>query len=405
LKIILSHSGKQHSYQVAKAMNNLHVLEKFYTSGYAGASLQWLSKHLPGDPLQRRYIDGLPTDQVSAHWSFELKEHSIRKILRDPIRARLAVYDRDVRFDQLMSKILRKKKATHFWGFQGSCFESLSSARDSGKKAVVELATAHVTEAKKILGEESTLHPPWASTIDNFDFPPAYEKRLEQEPIVADWVIAASDFTRRTLIHAGIANEKIKVLPLGFSIDHIAYDANVISAYKARPLRVLYAGRVTQRKGIYYLLEAMKHFRANEIELHIVGNLNGAGDLLKPYNSYIHYHGAVAQHAMFEMYQQFDVLALPSLFEGFGLVIVEAMAAGLPVITTSNTIGPELIEENVNGKIVPIRDIEAILRALQFFASMDIDQQKKMKAAARNSAEAFSWERYQMKLGNLLSVL
>lgn len=405
MKISLAHAGKQHSYQVAKAMNELGVLDQFYTSGYANSLIQKLSKNLPGNPFQRRFIEGLPAVKVTANWHFELKENWIRRVKKNPVLARKAVYERDISFDRYMANKILSSTTSHFWGFQGSCHDTLMQATKTGKVSVCELATAHINSAKKILGEESKLHPDWALTIDNLVFPSSYEKRLEEEPHLADHVVAASSFTKATLIEGGVSVQKIKVLPLGCSLDMIPFQLSNFKPYKERPFKLLYAGRVTQRKGMCYLLEALKNFKPSEVELHIIGQMNGAEKLLKPFEDYIHYHGSKSQRALYNSYCDFDALVLPSVFEGFGLVIVEAMAAGLPVITTPNTMGPEMIVEGKNGSLIPIRDVKALEGAITKLITLPADELLAMRVDARESALNFSWDKYQARLSKVLELL
>jgi glycosyltransferase involved in cell wall biosynthesis len=92
-----------------------------------------------------------------------------------------------------------------------------------------------------------------------------------------------------------------------------------------------------------------------------------------------------------------DVFVFPSLFEGFGLVLLEAMAAGLPLITTEHTAGPDLITDGREGFIVPIRSAEAIASKLDWF-SADRDRARQMGLLAQRRATHFTWEAYGTKL-------
>ena len=92
-----------------------------------------------------------------------------------------------------------------------------------------------------------------------------------------------------------------------------------------------------------------------------------------------------------------DVFVFPSLFEGFGLVLLEAMAMGLPIITTTHTAGPDLIEEGREGFIVPIRDANAIAEKLTRLHE-DRSLRDEMSASARRRAKEFTWEDYGAKL-------
>jgi glycosyltransferase involved in cell wall biosynthesis len=402
LKISVSHAGKQHSYHLAAALKQLEVLERFYTSSYVGPGwLQALVKD--NDMLRRRFQPGLASPYVHADWRYELREMWIKARHGRGAAFTEAVYARDVQFDQDMARIIPKADSDTFWGFQGSALETLKASKRAGKRTLLELATAHVTGAKKYLGEEAKLQPDWADSFDNLVFPAAYERRLEEEPFAADFAVAASGFTRQTLVEAGYPTERILYLPLGFEVEHVPY----VNTNKPRqgPLRLLYAGNVTQRKGMAYLLEAIAQIPKSIATLHIVGTVQGSGRAFEAQKELYTYQPAVSQQALFSLYQDYDALVLPTLFEGFGLVLVEAMAAGLPIITTAHSFGPELVEEGKTGYLVPIRDVNALTLAIETMAELSYEGYNAIRMAAREKAVSFSWDVYQTRLATLLSTL
>ncbi|WP_373551437.1 glycosyltransferase family 4 protein [Haliscomenobacter sp.] len=406
MQVILSHSGKQHAYQVAKSLHELGYLAKFYTSSYIShrALQQWLLAQ--GNQFwTRRFVEGLHGNVVDSNWRFEIKELVLRKLQGKSAAVQQAVYDRDVAFDGYVAKKITKSDAAIYWGFQGSSLFSLKAANDRGKVSICELASAHIIAAKQILGEEVRLHPEWADSINNLVFPAAYEQRLVEEPHTASIVISASDFTTQTLLEDGIPLGKIVQLPLGFEVRHIPYQELSKTDITNRPLRLLYAGRITQGKGIKYLLEAVRQMSASEVTLHLIGGIQGSGRALENYKGIFTYHSPVNQLSLFKQYQQYDALVLPSIFEGFGLVIVEALAAGLPVITTSHTFGPNIIQEGKNGYLVPIRNVPALVTALQKLRALNADHYLQMRLAARQSALAYSWDQYQTRLQQFLTTL
>jgi hypothetical protein len=397
--IILSHSGKQHAYYTAHALNELDVLAKFYTSSYIKST--WLQNKLLEIGNQywtRRFIQGVSGDKVDSNWRFELKEVLLRKFTGKSKLVQGLVYSRDVSFDSYVSKKIQKCDISDkiFWGFQGSCHESLKVANQIGMKSICELATAHVTGAKRILGEEKKLNPEWADSIDNLEFPSFYEERLEQEPHLADFVIAASEFTKKTLISDGINESRIIYQPLGFDIHNIPFTAS--RKMSENKFKLLYVGTVTQRKGVKYLLEAMKCLPSSDFELHIFGGIQGTGQALKKYEENFIYHPPVSQKEIYKKYKEYDALVLPTVFEGFGLVIVEAMAAGIPVITTSHSFGAELIKSYENGILIPIRDVGAIVKACEYIANLSEEKYLKLSQNARNSILEFSWDKYTLRL-------
>jgi len=92
-----------------------------------------------------------------------------------------------------------------------------------------------------------------------------------------------------------------------------------------------------------------------------------------------------------------DVFLFPSLFEGFGLVLLEAMAMGLPIVTTSHTAGPDLFEADQEGFIVPIRSAEAIAEKLELLRSQR-DLVDHMGNLAIERSRGFTWETYGRRL-------
>jgi starch synthase len=403
--IILSHSGKQHSYYVAKALLDLGYLQKFFTSSYIGSIwLQNLINSLDLSFWSRRFQSGLGGHYVNSNWKYELEELVARKLKTNSKSVNELVYKRDISFDLDISKRLLKKKYECFWGFQGSSLESLKVANKMQAHSICEMTIAHLPYAQRLLKEEATLHPEWAESIDFTSFPAHYEKRLVEEPYEAKTVIAISDFLKTTLIDGGLDSRKIKVIPLGFDISAIRYVPSTVSL-KNRPLRLLYAGRITQRKGMKYLLQAIKSFSSRDVELHIIGNIHGTGKAFSEYKDLYQFKPGVTQQVLFNMYADYDALVFPSVLEGFGLVTIEAMGAGLPVITTPNTNATELIVNGKNGFVVPIRDTNSIVDAIRAIRNLTDEQFISMREAARGTALQYTWDVHRKQLSDMLTDL
>jgi len=99
--------------------------------------------------------------------------------------------------------------------------------------------------------------------------------------------------------------------------------------------------------------------------------------------------------------REHDLFVFPSLFEGFGLVLLEAMSQGLPCITTPHTAGPDIIDHGRDGFIVPIRDTEQIVASVRKVLT-DPALLPAMKEAALAKAAEWNWQKYEMKLVSLL---
>jgi glycosyltransferase involved in cell wall biosynthesis len=167
-------------------------------------------------------------------------------------------------------------------------------------------------------------------------------------------------------------------------------------------LRALFVGSLGQRKGLSYLFRAVDSM-SPAVELTMIG--------ARPFSPCPALDRALAgvrwisscshQDVLTEMAAH-DVLVFPSLFEGFGLVLLEAMAMGLPVITTAHTAGPDLITEGIEGFIVPIRSPGAIAEKLDLLRR-EPDLRATMGEQARQRAREFTWEQYGRSVAERVS--
>jgi glycosyltransferase involved in cell wall biosynthesis len=159
------------------------------------------------------------------------------------------------------------------------------------------------------------------------------------------------------------------------------------------PLRFIYAGGCSIRKGIPVLLEAWEKAQLREAELTLVGSWQLAVDRLKQLPRGVRFVGPVGPERLREFYRESDVFVFPSFFEGFGLVILEAMACGLPVIASDRSAGPDVLDDSC-GRVVAAGDVEQLVESLRWFGT-NRDRLPGMKKAARIKAESFTWENYR----------
>jgi glycosyltransferase involved in cell wall biosynthesis len=399
-RVLVAHAGKQHAYRHALAVQKAGCLTRFVTSGYYCPE-RFPDRIVACRPtmdalLRRRHLEGLDASRIVRRWGLELPELLGRTMFGNGALTEWLVYLRDARFDRWVARRWAAAGDV-YWGFQGSCLESLRAVRAAGKMGVAEFATAHVTLAVRLLAAESEKHPEWADTISNFRFPDWYRRRLEQEPREADFCIAASEFTRKSLLEAGIAAERIKLLPLGADLHEFCPSARSTDG----PFRMLFVGGVGQRKGIKYLLEAYRKMRGAGTELVIVGPPMGSGKALERYRGDYTYLGRMDQKGVIEQMHRCHVLVLPSVFEGFGLVVPEAMASGMPVIASTHSIGPEIIRDGEDGFVLEPDDVEGLAAKLDWLAGHR-HEACEMGRRASVQAKSLSWERHAERVAELI---
>ena len=153
-------------------------------------------------------------------------------------------------------------------------------------------------------------------------------------------------------------------------------------------------GRINERKGLRYLIEALTQLPSGSVELTICGRVLDGLDDLKQSGFPVNIRPSVSAEELVKAYQSADLFALPSLAEGFGQVLLEALACGLPILATSHTAAPDLIDDGVHGFIVAPQRADLLAERLQWA----IDHRRELAAMgrkARNRAEVFSWQRFR----------
>lgn len=296
----------------------------------------------------------------------------------------------------------RPERFTGVYAYEDGAAESFAAARSLGLPALYDLPIGYWRAARRILAEEAERSPEWAGTLTGMRDSDAKLARKDRELASADAVFVASSFTRATLAEAPRRPSETIVIPYGAPVR----PAGAAPARRApgEPLRVLFVGSLGQRKGLRYLVEAVDSLGPG-FALTLVGTVPSAPCAPLAAALRRHRHVASLPHAgILEEMSRHHVFVFPSLFEGFGLVLLEAMACGLPLIATPHTAAPDLITEGREGHLVPIRDASAIAARLAGLAS-DEDRRRAMGRAAILRAADFTWEKYRSTLAREVSRL
>jgi len=218
---------------------------------------------------------------------------------------------------------------------------------------------------------------------------------LRQAMIEADGIVAFSQFSRDLIVKGLGGTEKVKVIPPGIENSWFEVERN-----PAVTNQILFWGRVEEEKGLPELFVALKTVvnKLKDLKLTLVGE----GNRLQEYkaqvanlglSNHVEFTGWLSNREIQKLAAHCNLGVFPSRIESFGLSVVEAMAAGLPVIAARGGAVPENIEEDVTGKLVPVNNSDALAEAL--IACLEDPQRAENRAKAAKSAvqEKFSWEK------------
>lgn len=301
---------------------------------------------------------------------------------------------------KVASRILErgKNEFSAVYAYEDGALDSFKAASLKNICKLYDQPIGYWRAARHYLETEREARPDWAMTMLGFNDSKEKLERKDEEIQLADHIFAASSFTASTLqYYPGMLND-ISVIPYGFP------DVGLEKSYqtlKDRPLEVLFVGGLSQRKGIANVFEAAAYL-GKSINLTIVGAKSGVEcpALDKALKTCTWIQG-LPHHEILELMRCSDVLVFPSLFEGFGLVITEAMSQGIPVITTNRTAGPDVIENGETGLIIEPGSTDALIQALQSLIDQP-DRIEKMGRNARHSASLRPWSVYGKELSDTI---
>ena len=206
----------------------------------------------------------------------------------------------------------------------------------------------------------------------------------------ADLIVVPSEFVRRAVLALGADPGRVEIVPYG--LDRAWFD----QVSDPIPGRTLSVGTVGLRKGNHYLAEAariLRHRRA-PCEVRVVGPYSR--DMIShPTFRGPHYVGQIPRASVLDEFVQADVFVLPTLCDSFALVHLEAMACGIPVVTTPNC--GSVVRDGIDGFIVPIRDAAALAEKIELLVT-DRQLRARLGHNARERAKAFTWDRYGERL-------
>ncbi|MBV8145646.1 MAG: glycosyltransferase family 4 protein [Gammaproteobacteria bacterium] len=273
-------------------------------------------------------------------------------------------------------------------------FETVHRA---GGRAVLSYPIAHNAFQRRLYAEEAALHPEFAAALPRIDLLPCeYAERLDIECALADRILVGSSFVRESFVALGHDARKIAVTPYGVDIERFAPHRRRCDGV----FRVLFIGHIGQRKGVGYLLQGYELFRRPDCELHLVGDYVPGHEVYARYRHLYRHTPNLPQSDLPALFQEADVFVLPTLIEGMPLVVLEAMASGVPVITTTHGPG-DVLRDGVDGFFVPIRDNEAIAQRLEHLYR-DRGLREHMGRNAREQAARYTWDAYARRAADVV---
>jgi alpha-maltose-1-phosphate synthase len=298
--------------------------------------------------------------------------------------------------DRIAARHLGQPDLLHAWS--EISLHSMRTAHRIGARVVLEHPLLHVDLRRRLAEEETRTFGVRARECYGY-VPEGARRRIRAEYAAADCIVLPSTAAVNSFAAAGENCQKLACVQLG--VDHRCFrPAEGRTVPPARNFRVLFPARLELLKGLPYLLRAWEIAALPDAELVLAGNsVQESEAVLQSFSKRnVRILPHVPRNELTALYQSADVVVLPTLSDGFGLVLLEALACGVPVITTPNSGGPDCVEEGINGFIVPIRDAEAIAVRLQWLAAHHEEAAAMGIAGRRRVEQGFTLEHYSGRL-------
>lgn len=287
----------------------------------------------------------------------------------------------------------------HFIGLSSFSLEALQVCRERGVTCAVDHGSLHQRLDRDLVLEEARR---WGVEPPQDTSPQWLIDKQDREFGLADQVYVLSSAAARSLVRAGIRSDKLFVNPCGVDVSTFAPGSKPDGTF-----RVLQVGAISLRKGVLDLLEAFRMARLVEAQLTFVGGGLAASGLTHSIAAQsvgdVEFLEPVPQAQLRHHYHRSSVFVLASIADGFGMVVPQAMACGLPVIVTENVGASDLVRDGVNGFIVPIRSPHLIAERLRQLRDDTALARRMGEAAASTVRSGHTWADYGARLASFLT--
>jgi glycosyltransferase involved in cell wall biosynthesis len=396
---VVVHDSERDHYEIPMALAEVGVLERFVTDWYTPLDKplwQRFAKTKVGKStvgISKRYRPELPsrlTTDNKLDFVFGYLRHKFlqRSFLDDVLRGQTS----------RAAASIANEHGCHLLA-ASYCAATAFEQLQPGLKRVLFQVHPHPRFLRSLYRSKIEEDPDYASLINEPETVVSEVDlvRWERESKLADLILCASTFTRRSLEASGVAPQKISVIPYGVHTETFKFGRPSGDA----PLKVLYVGQKVARKGLRMLLRVWQQLQPTNASLVLAGGHVRDESVLRGFESLFIETPRISLCDLVRLFQEADIFVLPSLAEGFGHVYLEALSCGVPIICTENTGGPDIVCHGESGWILPAGDPVALADCLSW-AFSHRRQLREMRETARAVAERYSWHRFRERIREVL---
>lgn len=405
-KIVIAHPGKQHSFRLAQSLDP-NLFEVFYIT-----TVYYLNSNRGVFKLLDNFISQKNRRRFKSRRIPDFPDANVVLFNRVSSLFLLALYrlDNKKRISEVFRKIISKsfqyklakyviKNNIEILITYDSNSETVFSVLNKNHSNVIKIID-HSTAARNYLYDVSRKFNANGRVFydslrsHKYLYDKKYADNSVKEIFISDYHIVASEFSKKSLEFNNIKAENIIKLQYGVDDSFI----NFKRKNSKSTLNVIWIGEINERKGLSYLLKIVKDLKSYDINFLVVGEAYGlSNSFTREFKGNVKFYGRISKDELIEVYKQADLLLFTTLGEGFGLVLLEALASGIPIISSPYSGAPDLIKEALNGHIVEPNDLETIKSLLIKYKNSP-EELSELKDNTHLYLKEFTWDNYKTKL-------
>jgi len=337
--------------------------------------------------VRKRRFPGIPPGKIRHYPPLFLLERALRD--RFPAIGRLLADW----FDRRVANQVQPSVCDIVLTYENANRATMRAAKKAGKTTVLDLAQIH--------HEDIAVYARWFMSPEELRTEIGIVNPRKAEALqYTDHVLVLSSFAAESMIRHGWPAERLFTVNLGVDVQRFLPKKH----YRIEgPLRLLFVGTMTKRKGLGILFQALDILPKGVAELTLIGPMADAGDLLSEHAGKFRYLPFLHHEELAEHYRQADLFVFPSLLDSWAQTVLEAMACGTPAIVSENTGAKDAVRQG-GGWVIPVSDAHALADQIRFCLvhRSEIEWQGKL---ARLIAQQYTWANYHRQVLEALQII
>ena len=406
-RMLVAQIGARMHYAIPRIFNEAGILGSFHTDVVSNKGWPGVVGRLIPSPLRMAAIKrllarvphGVPIDLIRTENDLGIKfAMQFRKAKNATEQTAAHLWAGKAFCQRVVNAGMESFDGVYVFSVDG--LEILEKARELGIKSYVEQTVAPHDTYAAVMEEERRRFP---ELVDDDAIDLRWQELAEREHReweLADTIVCGSAYVRDSIRDVAGPAAADKGIIVSYGVDEKLIASKAPRRKPGKVFNVLFVGQVGFRKGCHYLIEAARKL-PSDFHIRFCGSIALPASYLSRLPSNVELLGIVPRNEMVKQYEWADVFCLPSLLEGSATVTYEAMAAGVPVITTHQS--GSIVRDQIDGLIIPAGDIDAIVEALHRARDEGFPQDRPTMTDRPGGPPSYTLAAYRERLLNLVT--